>query len=351
MGKRLKTVFITLLACGCLLAVALLAELYYFFPQTTGPGAGEERIIEIPRGIGPRGLAALLHESRVITEPQRFALWIRLSGRIAEIKAGNFMVQDNWSPRKIADTLAGKGIEKGVRVTIPEGFTLGDMAETLERQGIVKANLFLKAATDKNLLSGLGIRAETAEGYLFPDTYYFKANTSAETLVKLMKHTFDTKSTMLNHLDEAQQYRTLILASIVQSEARVADEMPVIAGVYSNRLDQQKFPSGLLQADPAVAYGCSKYLHSSAPSCKRFTGVLKRAQLDDPQNEYNTYRHPGLPPGPICSPGVDALKAAASPADVPYLYFVVSKDGRHTFSRTHEEHSRAVQLYLKTLND
>jgi len=347
----MKTTFIILFIACSIAGIALLADLFYFFPKSNGPGTGTEHTIEIPRGVGPQKLTNILKESGVISDPKRFTLWIRLTGKLSEIKAGNFIIRDDWMPSKVVETLAGKGAEKGVRVTIPEGFTLGDVAETLEQNGLVQGKDFLEAATDPELLNQLGIPAKTAEGFLFPDTYYFDPQYSAETIVKLMKETFDKKSTMLSHLDTTQHYQTVILASIVQAEARVADEMPIIAGVYANRLDKTKFPTGLLQADPTVAYGCAKYLESTAPSCRRFRGVLKRAQLDDPENKYNTYQNPGLPPGPICAPGVDALQAAASPADVPYFYFVVSKDGRHHFSRTHEEHSRAVQAYLNSLKN
>jgi UPF0755 protein len=121
--------------------------------------------------------------------------------------------------------------------------------------------------------------------------------------------------------------------------------MPAVAGVFANRLARSDFPSRLLQADPTVAYGCEALQGPVSAACARFAGRLTRAQLDDADNPYNTYRHPGLPPGPICNPGLDALRAALRPAAVPYLYFVASARGRHVFSSTLEEHERAVARY------
>jgi UPF0755 protein len=140
---------------------------------------------------------------------------------------------------------------------------------------------------------------------------------------------------------------TVILASIVQAEAQVVDEMEIIAGVYHNRLTRDEFPSRLLQADPTVGYGCQPFVKPRAPSCLRFRGTLTHSQIGDPKNPYNTYQHPGLPPGPICAPGLDALKAALRPANVPYFYFVAHKKGRHLFSTTLKEHRRAVDQYRK----
>lgn len=343
----IKKFIIFVFVVALFLAGALFFELFHLYPTTRGPGNGEEHTVEIPPGVGPKGLAAILTESGVVANPKRFAFWVRATRQLSGIKAGNFMLKDNWAPREIIDTLTGNGIDKGIRVTIPEGFTLGDIGDTLEKNGIVSRKEFIEAATNSTVLAQFGISQKTAEGYLFPDTYYMSPSFSATTVIKVMKDTFDKNSTVLNNMEDIQQYSTLILASIVQAEAQVVEEMSTIAGVYSNRLDKNKFPLGLLQADPTVAYGCEEYVRPRAPSCAKFKGTLRRAQLDDPANLYNTYQNPGLPPGPICAPGVNALKAAASPADVPYFYFVVKKEGKHKFSVTHEEHKRAVQEYLK----
>jgi UPF0755 protein len=124
--------------------------------------------------------------------------------------------------------------------------------------------------------------------------------------------------------------------------------MPTIAGVYRNRLTKPEFPSRLLQADPTVSYGCLPFVTPRARSCAGFAGVLTRRQLDDRENPYNTYRHPGLPPGPICSPGWAALKAALSPPAVPFFYFVAARDRGHVFSVNLEDHQRAVRSSRST---
>ncbi|MBN2716426.1 MAG: endolytic transglycosylase MltG, partial [Deltaproteobacteria bacterium] len=198
------------------------------------------------------------------------------------------------------------------------------------------------------LLNRLGIPAKSAEGFLFPDTYYFYPDTTAEEVVARMHENFIKKTESLNLPSGSALAELVTLASIVQAEAKVSDEAPIIAGVYTNRLNPDKFASGRLQADPTVAYGCDLFVPDKPPSCSTFKGVLGSRQLQDADNRYNTYRHAGLPPGPICCPGLHALKAALSPKVLPYLYFVVSTDGRHTFSVTLDEHEKAVQAYRQS---
>jgi len=318
------------------------------YPGAPGPGMGRDLEVEVPKGAGPVTLSELLHEKGLIESPGRFRLWLRFSGRLAGVRAGRFVVTDDMSPRRIMDSLSGAAAYRGNRVTIPEGFDLDRIADALEAAGVVSEESFFLAAWDTDLLDELGIASETPEGYLFPDTYFFEPRSDPRDVVRRMHATFEARTSALG-VGPGELHRVVTLASIVQAEARVEDEMPVIAGVYANRLDRKLFPSGLLQADPTVAYGCVGGIRPDpvAPSCSGFTGKLTRAHLEDPKNEYNTYRHPGLPPGPICSPGMAALEAAASPRKVPFLYFVASATGRHRFARTLAEHNANVELYKK----
>jgi UPF0755 protein len=333
-----------LLALLAVLAVAGTAlDVLVVFPAARGPGGDVPREIEIPPGAGPKQLAALLAEAGAVNSPGRFALWLRLSGRLPEIRAGRFSLEPGLNAARIVDTLAGRGGAPGTRVTIPEGFTLSRIAETLERAGVCPSAEFLSAAMDSGLLDELGIPGASAEGFLFPDTYFLDPGAAAADVIRRMHGDFARRFSALAPGD-ADPGRTVTLASIVQLEAAVAEELPVIAGVYANRLESPAFPSRLLNADPTVAYGCESWISPRAPSCEGFTGVLSRRQLDDAANPYNTYRHPGLPPGPISAPGSAALEAALRPARVPYFYFVAcGGEGRHAFSVTYEEHRRAVE--------
>jgi len=320
-------------------------ELLVRFPAEAGPGNGDHREVVIPPGVGPNRLSEILVAGGLIDSPGRFRLWLRLVGGLPQVKAGSFVLADDMSPEEILDALAGRTADRGVRVTIPEGYTLNQMGEALEGVGLLSWESFLAAATSERLLAELGIPRRTAEGYLFPDTYFFDRAATGEQVVRRLHRTFRERVAALDPPAGDALHGAVVLASIVQAEARIVDEMPEIAGVYRNRLERPGFPSRLLQADPTVAYGCEPGVVPRAPSCEGFTGTLTRRQLDDRANPFNTYRHPGLPPGPICAPGSDALAAAFRPARTPHFYFVAGTDGRHVFSTTLEEHQRAVARY------
>jgi UPF0755 protein len=332
-----------LVLLGC---AATAVDVLYRFPNLENSRVKDAVRITVPKGIGPRGLADLLGRAGLTTSPGRFALWIRLTGGMLGIKAGEFEVRRDLTPKEIVTVLSGRTLHKGIRVLIPEGFTLSRIAHTLAAAKIVDQEAFLSAATDAALVKEMGIPGATFEGYLFPDTYYFDQGTSAERIIAAMVDNFNAKVALL-HIPRERLHDTVILASIVQAETAHADEMPIVAGVYRNRLDDTRHPSRRLQADPTVAFGCEPYIRPQAPSCATFQSVLKRNQLDDPVNPYNTYRHPGLPPGPISAPGLAALEAAAFPTAVPFLYFVAAANGngRHVFSTTLAEHEAAVRAY------
>jgi UPF0755 protein len=242
------------------------------------------------------------------------------------------------------------------RVTIPEGWNRFQVASRLENQRVVSsAEAFLKATEDPALLDSLGIPSDTAEGYLFPDTYDFYRVSEPEDVVEKLVSNYVLKirnvsrrhSTGLRDLGplgDDPEHVAVILASIVEKEAVKTEEMPLIAGVFLNRLLDEKFKSHLLQADPTVSYGCLAGVPLPA-SCSGFTGRLGRSHLDDATNPYNTYQHPGLPPGPISNPGISALEAVLAPADTKYMYFVARGNGTHSFSTTLEQHKAAVKKY------
>jgi UPF0755 protein len=268
----------------------------------------------------------------------RSGLAIRILGRLAgieeEIKSGEYGFRGDVSPyRVIRDLVEGRVVL--YEVTIPEGYNLWGIARRMESAGIIKEEEFLEAAFDRTLLDELGIGAPSAEGYLFPDTYRFPKHASARDLIRemvrnLRMHYDDKMRRRAEELGMSER-EVLTLASIIEKETGNRDERPLISAVFHNRL-RRGMP---LQADPTSVYGVKD----------QSEGITR----DDLQREspYNTYRIRGLPPGPIASPGLDSIRAALYPADVDYLYFVSKHNGRHHFSKTREEHLRAVRLYRK----
>lgn len=340
--RLLLMLFLIVLAVG---GTAL--DVFVLYPQRPHSGTGASRVVTVPRGIGPKGLARLLQREGLIASPGRFALWLRVTGAVARVRAGEFALDDRLSPAEIIHALSGRGIGKGIKVVFPEGSTLSDMGMQLEAAGVVKARDFVATAIDPALVTSLGAPGPTMEGYLFPDTYYFEASDTAETIVRRLHQTFRERLDDMGIAFDAGLKSIVTLASIVQAETPIEAEMPLVAGVYTNRLTRPDYPSRRLQADPTVSYGCQPFINPQPTSCATFKGTLGRRQLDDSDNPYNTYQHPGLPPGPISAPGVAALKAAAHPKPVPYLFFVASAkgDGSHVFSENLEAHQEAVEAY------
>ena len=241
-------------------------------------------------------------------------------------------------------------------ITVPEGLRLPQIAGRIA--GIAGHD----SAAIAGLLAGVdaptrwSLPGPTLEGYLFPDTYSLRDDLTPTEMIARMVASFRrrTNALMMEHATGATRLRDdlgfeldeiVALASVVEKEAAVADERPIIAGVFINRLRSPDFRPRRLQADPTVSYGC-RTAPERAPSCAGFDGRrITRAMLNDRQNPYNTYRHEGLPPGPICNPGLASLRAVLTAEPHDYLYFVARGGGRHTFSATLEEHNAAVQRY------
>jgi UPF0755 protein len=219
------------------------------------------------------------------------------------------------------------------RVTIPEGSTLEQIAAVLANAGFGAADQFLCVARDPMFLLRMDVPANGLEGYLFPDTYAFAWSTPPDRILAAMVERFREQTAALQalRLDAGMsEEEMVVLASVIEKETGVADERALVSAVFHNRL-QIGMP---LQSDPTATYG--RDIHG-APTAADM-------EVDSP---YNTYLHPGLPTGPICNPGVASMQAALTPAKVPYLYFVARKDGTHAFSRTLEEHNRAVAHFQR----
>jgi len=218
---------------------------------------------------------------------------------------------------------------------IPEGYNIYDIAAAMETAGLGTREALLEAArADRTLVADIDINAPSLEGYLFPDTYEFTRTQSINDMIATMVRRFRQEAHALGLT--ADFHRIVTMASIVEKETAVTEERPLVASVFYNRLDRNI----VLATDPAVIY--------AALLAGRYSGVIHQSdlQFDSP---YNTYRRAGLPPGPICNPGAQALTAAMHPAKTDYLYFVSDNAGHHRFSRTMEEHQHNVALYRHSI--
>src|SRR5262245_31052499 len=311
---------------------------WWFYTGVDRPFKGyeaSEQFVDIPQGSGSLAIAKRLADAGVVHDVNSFRIALWVSGKGRHLQAGEYRFDHPVSAREVADKIARGEIY--VRpITFPEGLTVKQMAALYESKGFGPAQDFLSAAKNAALVSAVDPDAKDLEGYLFPDTYNLKRKENAEQLVAKMVTAFMKALTpaLLEKADErGLTVRQLVtLASIVEKETGNKDERPLVAAVYANRL-RIGMP---LQCDPTVIYALDR--------AGRYTGNLTREdlQFDSP---YNTYRYAGLPPGPIASPGRASLLAAASPAAVPYLYFVSRNDGSHAFATTLEEHNRNVQQY------
>ena len=293
------------------------------------PHGAPIRVI-VPKGATFSSATDSLSRAGLVSSSRFFKLYARFSGKDRNIKPGTYLIKRGtpWS-EIIAALHGGHGLVN--TVTIPEGFTIAQIVPALAQALSVSQDSVRAAVNDTAIISRLQIPAKTPEGYLFPDTYAFPDGTKPRDAVLEMVKRFEREwkpeyTARLATLGRTR-HEVVTLASIVEREAKVGTERPVIAGVYYNRLK-----IGMaLQADPTVQYARGQ--HTSRV-------LLKDLEIDSP---YNTYKYPGLPPGPIASPGGASLQATLFPADVPFLYFVAMPDGHHEFRRTLEEHTTAVR--------
>jgi UPF0755 protein len=325
-----------LLAVLVLVAVVAGVAAYFGAGRIYQPYKGydtPEVFVEIPPGAGPSTIGQRLVESGVVRDEVTFRAAVWMSGRARDLKAGEYQFDRPLTSMEVIDKIARGDVYRR-RITFREGLTIPEMAAVFEQSGFGSAADFIKAASDPAPVKELDPEAVDLEGYLFPETYALPRNTPASALVAQMVGLFHKAFTPAVREGIKGQGLTVreavTVASLVEKETAVPDERPVVAAVYLNR----KRIGMPMQADPTVIYALQL--------AGRWDGNIRRAdlQFDSP---YNTYRYPGLPPGPIASPGRAALEAVANPADSDYLYFVSRNDGSHVFSRTYEEHNRNVR--------
>ena len=326
--KPLRIVLLAALLGG---AATFGALLYYMYTWTPAPEVYPAEV-RVAHGESLAAVTRKLSERRLIASGWLFSLWARATGVEKKIHQGLYRFDAPVPGREILDRLiTGRGIFQ--TVTVPEGLTVREIAELLDKMQIADKSKFLAHAEDPGLLGRLGLSGKGLEGYLFPSTYHFTPATPENEIIAAMIEQFRRSSLpLLTQGDGAAAltpHEVLTLASIIEKEAGIEAERPVVSAVFHNRLKRQ-MP---LQSDPTVIYGI-----------KDFNGNLTRKHLQEP-TPYNTYRIAALPPGPICNPGLSSIRAALQPAPVAYLYFVSRNDGTHVFSETLEQHNQAVKAY------
>ncbi len=306
-----------------------------FYRFLTVPGTSTEQVFKVEQGQSLQVIALELEQKGIIVSARRFRCLAYCAGQERQIQAGEFLLPAALLPCEVLRILSkGKPVQHSL--TIPEGLTWWQTGELLEQAGYCTLASFTETVHDKSFLLRHGIKASSAEGFLYPSTYFFvrEEKGNARKIVSRLLRTFWEQSGID---DSAHEWKDIfswaILASLVEKETSVPDERAKIAGVFTNRLRLKM----RLQCDPTVIYGLGP----------DFNGNLTKANLRDRENIFNTYTRRGLPPTPICSFGRAALAAARQPERHNLLYFVAQGDGRHVFSSNLSEHNRAVRRYLR----
>lgn len=375
MSKRsFRTALVVVL--GSLVIVAGLIGFFLHralsYPGAAHAGTGRDVEVEIKTGMSFPSVASMLSDKGVIEKPTWFRLYAMWEGDTTNVKTGKYLIKDNLTPREVLAILVAGVKEVTVKVTLPEGKTMLEYFEIIEGARVASAKELEVLARDKEFLTRHAISGDSADGYLFPDTYQFRIGEKPLTVLeRLVTHHQEVwNSLVAKHPKDAAKLKDklgwsdrdiLTMASIVEKEAVDPAERPRIAQVFINRLASGTFKPHKLQTDPTIRYGCMVPVQKSAACiawnepCLKSTPPrpmgcdrLHRAQLDDVDNPYNTYAHEGLPPGPISNPGKASIEATLAPDGSDYYFFVAtSKNSRnHAFARTVEEHERNVKKYV-----
>jgi UPF0755 protein len=322
-----------------LLLIALLsaAVAAYVFYAPVGPPAGTSddnaTYFDIAPGTGTKTIAAQLERAGVLRSRFAFELLRELNG--GKLIAGEYRFNHPANATEVYSRIV-RGDVYFIPLTIPEGYNIFDIAQAVENARLGSRADFLAAERSQTtLIADLAPNAPSLEGYLFPDTYHFGRHSTPADMLAAMVKRFRQVAAQLG-LAADNLPRTVILASLVEKEVKQDSERPLVAGVFNNRLDRN-MP---LATDPSVIY--------AALLENRYRGAIYASDLQA-DSPYNTYRHTGLPPSPICNPGVAALKAAISPASTDYLYFVADAQSHSQFSTTLKEHSQQVQTYRRAI--
>jgi UPF0755 protein len=321
--KFLILVLIVAVGCG--------AWLYWATLQPVNPG--QQKFVLLYPGWSVRHIAQTLQQEGIIRSAPAFLAVHYALGK-GSLKAGEYKFEAPATALEVRDRLL-RGDVFARTVVVPEGYNLYDIAAAVEQAGLGSADNFIAVANrEVSLLHGIDSQATSLEGYLFPDTYHFTRIDTPHDIAAAMVHRFRQTAQKIGLLGRPDIHRVVTMASIVEKETGASEERPLVASVYYNRLERNM----LLGADPTVIY--------AALLAGRYRGTIYQSDLqyDSP---YNTYKFPGLPPGPIANPGAASLQAALHPSESEFLYFVSDDAGHHRFSRTAAEHERNVAAYRK----
>jgi len=331
----MKRLLLFLLLVGVLVAAAGV----YVRSEIDAPGPGDSTTVEIPRGLRAREVVNLLAQNNLIRNKYAALAYIFYTRTYNRLQAGEYMFDAHLTTRNVVRKITSGEVYLR-KFTVPEGLTVKQTAQKWEEQGFGTTDDFMQAASGAvDLARTVDSKAMSVEGYLFPETYSFPKGTTARQAIASMIDRFKELIAKLKQSVPESNWPhdlhdTTIVASLVESEAAHAEERPLVASVYLNRLSRKI----LLQCDPTVIYALDL--------ANKYRGTLTLADLRF-ESPYNTYVRPGLPPGPIMNPGYPSLLAAVQPASTNYLYFVRTEEGRHTFSETLAAHNQAVAAYRK----
>jgi UPF0755 protein len=330
--KVFASLLLIALVCAAVAAYAVYAPI--------GPPAGtsdpQATYVDIAPGTGTQAIAAQLEQAGVLHSRYAFLLLRTVKG--GKLIAGEYRF-NHPAPATEVYARITRGDVYTIPLTIPEGYNIFDIAQAVESAGLGRRDTFLAAARSQTeLVADLAPNAPSLEGYLFPDTYRFARHVPPSQILAAMVKRFRQVAAQISLTADSAQNpaSTVILASLIEKEVREDSERPLVASVFQNRL-AQNMP---LATDPSVIY--------AALLENRYRGTIYASDLQS-DSPYNTYRHTGLPPGPICNPGVAALKAALAPASTDFLYFVADAQGHSRFSSTLKQHSEQVQTYRRAI--
>jgi len=319
-----KTVVLLIAAAGI---IVIHFAFFTFRPYS------EAKTLEIPSGWSARRIAQMLREQKIIDSKFYFEFVSFVSGTSSRLKAG---VYDFLPGRNIWQVvlLLRSGRVKLFHLTVPDGLTAAETAGVIQKVYAADREKFIKLISDAQFAKTLNVPADSLEGYLYPDTYYFPAGTTEEKIIEMMvKRFFEVNGPLLRNSKGRSGQQVVILASIIEKEAGDAKEKRIISGIFQKRLKKDM----KLGSCATVLYT----LNQKSPV--RITQLYyKNLSVKSP---YNTYIHHGLPPGPICSPGRDSIDAVINQVDTRYLYFVSRHDGTHEFTATLEEHLKAKEKW------
>ena len=326
MRRRIFALLVSFLLLLLVGSLTFLSELQPF------GNPSQRQVLKIPVGSSFSDVARLLYQRNLIKNDWAFQWMGRFLGKDRNVIPGEYEFAGGMAPADVLDKIT-KGEVVQYAVTIPEGYSLEQIADILQVKGLVKQDEFMQLTQDSDFLAKLNFQAEALEGYLFPDTYHFTQQVQPKIMVRTMIERFNqvwTEQLQARAVELGMSvHQVMTLASVIEKETGIPQERGLISGVFHNRL-RKKIP---LQSDPTVIYALA-----------HFDGNLRKEDLtvDSP---YNTYRFKGLPPGPIASPGEASIRAALYPISTNYLYFVSRNDGSHQFSTTLAEHNLAVKKY------